>query len=71
MSLTDQAELKESYTTPKKKPHIVKFDGSMSSLSSCNYKTGHCTNTDACQSCNVYISIHEVRENLNYLKGND
>jgi hypothetical protein len=69
MSLTDITELKESGARPIRKTHFLKFDGSTGSLRACDYNTGHCSNTDACHSCEVYNSIHEVREHTDSLKG--
>jgi hypothetical protein len=66
MSLTDRAELSEMYKKPSKEKHNPNFHGD---LPFCNRDTGHCSNTDACHECTVYISVQKVRDYVGNLKG--
>ena len=59
MSLTDLAELKDMFAKPVKKEYHPNFLGDGKT---CDYNTGHCTNTGACDDCIVYQSTQEVRE---------
>ena len=59
MSLTEFAELKQSNRKPERENHHPHF---MGDVSTCNFSTGHCTNTTACHDCKVYISEMEVRK---------
>ena len=59
MSLTDQAELKEMYKKPSIKKYNPRFAGDGPT---CNRKTGHCSNTDACSDCILYQTKMDVEE---------
>ena len=59
MSMTDQAELEQLLRTrPVLRKHHPHFAGDGES---CDYTTGHCTNTEACKDCIVYQSWLEVQ----------
>ena len=66
MSLTDEFEIREMFKKPVKKLHHPNFHGD---LQVCNYATGHCTNTMACNDCIVYQSVLAVREYNNNMRG--
>jgi hypothetical protein len=67
MSLTDMAELAEMLKKPMREPNTSTFLGDGSD---CNYRTGHCTNTGACDDCVVYLSEMKVREYESGFSGN-
>ena len=66
MSLTDQAELYERIKKPNKEKHHPHF---MGDKELCDFKTGHCSNTSACDDCKVYQSMMEVRKYEANFKG--
>ena len=66
MSLTDQAEIRDMFGKPRIKAYNPRFHGDGKW---CDYRTGHCTNTDSCNDCTVYLSVMEVRKEAENLKG--
>jgi len=65
MSLTDEFEMNEMFRKPVRENHHPNFHGD---VPSCYKKTGHCSNTDACNDCYVYQSVNAVRDYKNSLK---
>jgi len=64
--MTDQAELKEMFQKPTIKRHRPTQIGDKGN---CDFTTGHCTNTSACNDCRFYQTVHEVRAYEDALKG--
>lgn len=65
MSLTDEFDIDEMFRKPVKEKHHPNFHGD---ISSCYRKTGHCSNTDACNDCRVYQSMNTVRDYQDNMK---
>ncbi len=66
MSLTDQAEMREMSGRPKIRAYNPRFHGDGKW---CDYRTGHCTNTDSCNDCEVYLSVMEMKKARDDLRG--
>ena len=59
MSLTDEVELYQLSKKPAIQKHHPHF---MGDKEFCDRATGHCSNTTACDDCNVYQSMIEVQK---------
>ncbi len=66
MSLTEQIELAEHFQVPRREKHHPNFGAD---VETCDWSTGHCTNTTACQDCRLYQSVMKVREYEAYFQG--